>query len=190
MQIVRELGGYSLGRADLVRRAMSKKKTDVMLKEKHSFVYGSVNEDGTIEVEGAIRRGIDAKTAEEIFDEMKIEGIDLVSLAKREEEVFTLCKKESVIIDRRDYALKMLQRLRDEAHRFAITYFRTLHDKRNLTSRFCEIEGVGKEKRKALLNEFKTVENVAQASEESLAKVPGIGVKLAKNIKKYFEENF
>ena len=126
----------------------------------------------------------------EIFDEMKIEGIDLVSLAKREEEVFTLCKKESVIIDRRDYALKMLQRLRDEAHRFAITYFRTLHDKRNLTSRFCEIEGVGKEKRKALLNEFKTVENVAQASEASLARVPGIGAKLAKNIKKYFEENF
>ena len=84
----------------------------------------------------------------------------------------------------------MLQRLRDEAHRFAITYFRTLHDKRNLTSRFCEIEGVGKEKRKALLNEFKTVENVAQASEASLARVPVIGAKLAKNIKKYFEENF
>lgn len=125
-----------------------------------------------------------------IFDEMKTEGIDLVSLAKREEEVFTLHSEKSVVIDRRDYALKMLQRLRDEAHRFAITYFRTLHDKRNLTSRFCEIEGVGKEKRKALLNEFKTVENVAQASEESLAKVPGIGVKLAKNIKKYFEENF
>ena len=125
-----------------------------------------------------------------IFDETKTEGIDLVSLAKREEEVFTLSSEKSVIIDRRDYALKMLQRLRDEAHRFAITYFRTLHDKRNLTSRFCEIEGVGKEKRKALLNEFKTVENVAQASEESLAKVPGIGVKLAKNIKKYFEENF
>jgi len=70
MQIVRELGGYSLGRADLVRRAMSKKKTDVMLKEKHNFVYGSVLEDGSIEIEGAVRRGIDAKIAEEIFDEM------------------------------------------------------------------------------------------------------------------------
>ncbi|MDD6995680.1 MAG: excinuclease ABC subunit UvrC [Candidatus Borkfalkiaceae bacterium] len=126
----------------------------------------------------------------EIFDETHTEGIDLVSLAKREEEVFTLTQSESVVIDRRDYALKMLQRLRDEAHRFAITYFRTLHDKRNLTSRFSEIEGVGKEKRKALLNEFKTVENIAQASEESLARVPGIGEKLARNIKKYFEENF
>lgn len=126
----------------------------------------------------------------EIFDEMNADDIDLVSLAKREEEVFTLHGEESVKIDHRDYALKMLQRLRDEAHRFAITYFRTLHDKRNLTSRFEEIEGVGKEKRKALLDTFKSVENVAQASEKELAAVPGIGEKLAKNIKKYFEENF
>ena len=129
-------------------------------------------------------------SVKEIFDEMHIYGIDLVSLAKREEEVFTLHRDESVKIDHRDYALKMLQRLRDEAHRFAITYFRTLHDKRNLTSRFAEIEGVGKEKRKALLDTFKSVENVAQASEEELAAVPGIGEKLAKNIKKYFDENF
>ncbi len=129
-------------------------------------------------------------SVKEIFEEMNVTGIDLVSLAKREEEVFTLQSEESVKIDHRDYALKMLQRLRDEAHRFAITYFRTLHDKRNLTSRFEEIEGVGKEKRKALLETFRSVENVAQASEEELAAVPGIGEKLAKNIKKYFEENF
>ena len=129
-------------------------------------------------------------SVKEIFDEMNVTGIGLVSLAKREEEVFTLHSEESVKIDRRDYALKMLQRLRDEAHRFAITYFRTLHDKRNLTSRFEEIEGVGKEKRKARLETFRSVENVAQASEEELAAVPGIGEKLAKNIKKYFEENF
>lgn len=70
MQIVRELGGYSLGRADLVRRAMSKKKTDVMLDEKNKFIYGSVDKNGVIEIEGAVRRGIDAKIAEEIFDEM------------------------------------------------------------------------------------------------------------------------
>ena len=70
MQIVRELGGYSLGRADLVRRAMSKKKTDVMEQERKNFVYGVKNEDGTYEVEGAIRRGINEKTAVAIFDEM------------------------------------------------------------------------------------------------------------------------
>lgn len=68
MQIVRELGGYSLGRADLVRRAMSKKKAEVMAQEKRNFVYGT--EEGGVHVDGAIRRGIDEKTAISIFDEM------------------------------------------------------------------------------------------------------------------------
>ncbi len=70
MQIVRELGGYSLGRADLVRRAMSKKKTEVMEQERKNFVYGVKNDKGEVEVEGAIARGIDEKTAVSIFDEM------------------------------------------------------------------------------------------------------------------------
>ncbi len=70
MQIVRELGGYSLGRADLVRRAMSKKKTDVMEQERKNFVYGIKDENGNTEVEGAVSRGIDEKTAISIFDEM------------------------------------------------------------------------------------------------------------------------
>ncbi len=70
MQIVQELGGYSLGRADLLRRAMSKKKSDVMAEERHNFIYGIQNPDGTWEVEGAVRRGIGEKTASEIFDEM------------------------------------------------------------------------------------------------------------------------
>ncbi len=70
MQIVRELGGYSLGRADLVRRAMSKKKTDVMEQERKNFVYGVKNDKGEFEVEGAIKRGIDEKIAIAIFDEM------------------------------------------------------------------------------------------------------------------------
>ncbi|MBO4940946.1 MAG: DNA polymerase III subunit alpha [Clostridia bacterium] len=70
MQIVRELGGYSLGRADLVRRAMSKKKTEVMEQERKNFVYGIKNEKGEVEVEGGISRGIDEQTATTIFDEM------------------------------------------------------------------------------------------------------------------------
>ena len=68
MQIVRELGGYSLGRADLVRRAMSKKKADVMQKERQSFIYGT--DEGGVHVDGAVARGIDEKTAASIFDEM------------------------------------------------------------------------------------------------------------------------
>lgn len=68
MQIVRELGGYSLGRADLVRRAMSKKKADVMAKERHNFIYGT-DEDGQ-KVDGAVKRGIEESIAASIFDEM------------------------------------------------------------------------------------------------------------------------
>ncbi len=68
MQIVQELGGYSLGRADLVRRAMSKKKADVMAEEKRNFVYGI--DDGDTHVDGAVKRGIDEETANSIFDEM------------------------------------------------------------------------------------------------------------------------
>ena len=70
MQICRELAGYSYGRADIVRRAMSKKKHDVMLKERDNFVYGIVDDKGNVVCDGAVRRGIDEKTANEIFDEM------------------------------------------------------------------------------------------------------------------------
>lgn len=70
MQIVRDLAGYSLGRADLVRRAMGKKKLDVMAKERKNFIYGVVDEDGTVKIPGAIRNGVDEKSANKIFDEM------------------------------------------------------------------------------------------------------------------------
>ncbi len=70
MQICRKLAGYSYGRADIVRRAMSKKKSDVMQKERHSFVYGEKNPDGSVNCVGAIANGVDEKIANEIFDEM------------------------------------------------------------------------------------------------------------------------
>ena len=70
MQIVRDLAGYSLGRADLVRRAMGKKKLDIMAKEREIFIHGQVDENGNIVVPGCIRNGIDEKSANKIFDEM------------------------------------------------------------------------------------------------------------------------
>ena len=70
MQIVRDLAGYSLGRADLVRRAMGKKKLDVMARERENFVHGKLDENGNIEIKGCIRNGIDEKSANKIFDEM------------------------------------------------------------------------------------------------------------------------
>ena len=70
MQIFRSLAGYSYGRADIVRRAMSKKKHDVMEKERQNFIYGMVREDGTVECEGCVKRGIPAEVANDIFDDM------------------------------------------------------------------------------------------------------------------------
>ena len=70
MQIVRDLGGYSYGRSDLVRRAMSKKKMDVMLQEKEYFINGKLDDDGNVEIAGCIRNGVPREAAEEIFNSM------------------------------------------------------------------------------------------------------------------------
>ncbi len=126
---------------------------------------------------------------QEIFEEAGVTDIELISLAEREEEVFTLFSSESIRIDHRDYALKMLQRIRDEAHRFAITYFRSLHSKRNLASVLNEIEGIGPKKRKALLETFGTIDKIIDATEEQLCKVEGVGPELAKKIYVYFKES-
>lgn len=125
----------------------------------------------------------------EIFAEKKISDIELVSLAKREEEVFTLYSDESIKIPHRDYSLKMLQRIRDEAHRFAITYFRNIHSKRNLQSVLSEIDGVGKVRRMALLNRFGTLNGIMNTSVEELSSVEGISAALAEKIKNYLQEN-
>ena len=71
MQIVRDLAGYSFGRSDIVRRAMSKKKTDVMLQEKEYFIHGKLAEDGSVEIPGCIRNGISEEAAEAIFADME-----------------------------------------------------------------------------------------------------------------------
>lgn len=125
---------------------------------------------------------------QEVFNEFAITDIELISLAEREEEVFTLFEENSIRIDHRDYALRLLQRIRDEAHRFAITYFRSLHSKRNLASVLQEIEGIGKKKRMALMEKFGTIDKIMSASEEELCGVDGIGAELAKKIYIYFKE--
>ena len=124
----------------------------------------------------------------EIFDRLGVGDIDLVALAKQEEEIFPLSSSESVRLKKSDYALRTLQRIRDEAHRFAITYFRNLHSKRNLSSVLDEIEGVGKQKRIALLEKFKSIDKIMQASEEELCSCEGIGRELALRIREYFQK--
>ncbi len=124
-------------------------------------------------------------SVKEIFDKKGVTDIDLISLAKREEEVYTVHNNEPVIIPHSDYALRLLQRIRDEAHRFAITYFRSRHLKRNLESLLDKIDGIGKVNKKALLEHFKTLEAIKEASLEELCEVKGIGEKRAKDIYDY-----
>jgi excinuclease ABC subunit C len=125
----------------------------------------------------------------EVFDEYQITDIELISLAERDEEIFTLDSLESIKLDKRDYALKTLQRIRDEAHRFAITYFRSLHSKRNLASVLQEIDGVGKKKQIALMDKFGTIDKIMNATVEELCEVDGIGESLAEKIRTHFKEN-
>ncbi len=124
-----------------------------------------------------------------VLEELGEGDIDLISIAKQEELIFTTRSGEGIAIPRRDYSLRMVQRIRDEAHRFAITYFRSVHTKRNLASLLGEIEGVGASKAKALMARFSNITAIMEASEEELATAEGIGSELARRIKKFFDEN-
>ncbi len=125
----------------------------------------------------------------EVFDGLNIQGIDLISIAKREEEIFAVGSESGIKIPRSDYSLRMVQRIRDEAHRFAVTYFRSLHSKNSLKSVLDGIDGVGKRKSIALMTKFSNIGNIMQASAEDIASTEGIGPNLAKKIKNYLENN-
>ncbi len=113
--------------------------------------------------------------------------VDLISLAEREEEIFKLNSKEPIVLNKQDYCLKMLQRIRDEAHRFAITFNRNLRGKRTLKSILTEIDGIGKKKRDALIDKFKDVSSIMSASIEELSQTAGIGEIQAQKIKEFFK---
>ena len=100
--------------------------------------------------------------------------IPFISLAKREEEVFLPCKSEPVILPRNSYALKLLQRIRDEAHRFAITFHRQLRKKSQTVSELLSVPGVGKKRVGVLFKHFGTIDNIRNADVEQLACVPGM----------------
>ena len=127
-------------------------------------------------------------SVKEVFDEFDIEDIDLISLAEREEEIFTLYSSDSIKLPKSDKALQMLIRLRDETHRFAITFNRSLRNKRGLKSILTKIDGIGKIKRDALVDKFKDLSSIISASEKEIAEVEGIGEKLAKNVKEFFKQ--
>lgn len=115
-----------------------------------------------------------------------VTDVPVISLAKRIEEVFVEGQSESIILSHHSPELQLLQQIRDEAHRFAITYHRKLRGKRNLESILDHIEGIGPKRRKALWQAFGNLEGIKAATEEELAAVPGMNQKTAAEVYRFF----
>ncbi|MBO7325944.1 MAG: excinuclease ABC subunit C, partial [Clostridia bacterium] len=96
--------------------------------------------------------------------------------------------KNAVVLPKDSVALQLLQRVRDEAHRFAITYHRNLHGKRMNETILTQIEGIGKTKSADLLKKFGSVENIRRATDEDIASVDGFSIKSAKTLKENLEK--
>lgn len=113
-------------------------------------------------------------------------SVPVVGLAKQFEYIFTEYSPEPVILPRQSDALYLVQQIRDEAHRFAITYHRKLRTKRNKVSLLDNIAGVGAKRRKALFDRFENIGNIKNATVEELSAVPGISENIAKSIYNFF----
>ncbi|MCD4817300.1 MAG: excinuclease ABC subunit UvrC [Candidatus Cloacimonetes bacterium] len=121
-------------------------------------------------------------SAYQIMIDMNIKDIEIIALAKRIEEVFQPKSKRSIILPRSSSALRLLIHIRDEAHRFAITFHRKRRKVRLLTSELDLIKGIGEKTKFLLLNEFGSVQGVRLASIEQLNNIKGIGKKMAEKI--------
>ena len=121
--------------------------------------------------------------AAEVLDELGLADLPLAGLAKEREELFLPGRSEPILLAPTSQALYLVQRLRDEAHRFAITYHRNLRAKASVRSAFDDLPGVGPKRRRALLRVFGSARRVREAPVEQIAAVPGIGPALAARIK-------
>ena len=121
--------------------------------------------------------------AKEVLDELGLHDLPVFGLAKEREELFAPGSSVPIVLPPTSAALYMVQRLRDEAHRFAITYHRDLRAKRAVRSAFDDLPGVGPKRRRALLRVFGSARRVREAPVEQIAAVPGIGPSLAAKIK-------
>lgn len=139
--------------------------------------------------------------ARRVLDELRIDGVDLISLAKggrrgrglilragEEERVFTRGEGEPIVITQGTAPLHLLQRVRDEAHRFAITYHRKRRGRRSLASELDSIPLVGPKRKQILLARFGDLEGVRRATEDELAGTDGVGPRAAREIRRYFQK--
>jgi len=121
----------------------------------------------------------------QVFLELGIKSIPLASLAKENEEIFVPETPEPIILPRNSYGLFLVQRARDEAHRFAVTYHRKKRSKDTIRSSLDLVPGVGPKRRRQLLRKFGSVKNLRNAPLVDIAATPGITLKMARQIKEY-----
>jgi excinuclease ABC subunit C len=132
---------------------------------------------------GQLGRAVEVLDRFDLLDTVPVAG-----LAKREEELFLPGRMQPLLLPRNSQGLYLLQRVRDEAHRFAITAHRKRRVREGLQSSLEKIPGVGPVRRQALLEHFRTVQNIREATLEELSEVPKISQNLARTIKNHFEE--
>jgi excinuclease ABC subunit C len=121
----------------------------------------------------------------EVFLELGIDNVPLASLAKEQEEIFVRDTPESIMLPRSSPALYLVQRLRDEAHRFAVTYHQKSRTRKGMQSAMDLVPGIGPKRRRMLLRRFGSVKGVKEASTDDLAAVPGMTRTLAQRVKEY-----
>jgi len=123
--------------------------------------------------------------AREAMCEAGAESVPVASLAKENEELFVPRKKQPIVLPHSSPGLQLLQRLRDEAHRFAITYHQRIRKRETFASALDSIPGIGPKRKRALLKQFGSVQSIQAASKEELAATKGMSQSLAKIIKEY-----
>ena len=121
-----------------------------------------------------------------VLEKLNLTHIPIIGLAKEFEEIFIPNSSRPIIIPKNNQALHLLQQVRDESHRFAITYHRKLRSKDISASSLDDIAGIGKKRKINLLKEFKTIDNIKNASVEELAKIEGMNQKTAENVYNYY----
>ena len=119
---------------------------------------------------------------QQVFLELGVTGVPLCSIAKQEEEIFLPHMAEPVVLPRGSQGLYLVQRVRDEAHRFAITYHRQRRSKAATRSALDEVPGIGPKRRRELLRRFGSVAGIRAASIEELASVPGLSAAAARKL--------
>ncbi len=118
-----------------------------------------------------------------VMRELGVDSVSVASLAKENEEVFIPQEKAAIVLPGNSPGLQLLQRLRDEAHRFALGYHRMVHKREVFTSSLDVIPGIGSKRKRALLNQFGSVQSIRQATVGELAATRGISQSLARKIK-------